>query len=329
MIATRRSDWPEWSCPVHRIPLEHHADVLVCPKQHSFPRRQGIPRFVAGPHYAGGFGAQWKKYKLTQLDSYTGTTITMDRARRSIGEKLWAKLSHQQILECGCGAGRFTEILIAKSAYVTSVDLSDAVEANQENFPQNRNHRIAQADILQLPFLPQQFDVVVCLGVIQHAPDPEKTIASLYEQVRPGGTLCIDHYTHDLSWYTKTAPLVRRFFRRLSPDEGIKWSERLVGMLFPLHKLARHFYPAQMVLSRLSPVVCYFNTYPHLSDQLHREWALLDTHDTLTAYYRHVRTRGQISETLERLGLEEIWCQYGGNGVEARGMRPSRLSSRA
>jgi 2-polyprenyl-3-methyl-5-hydroxy-6-metoxy-1,4-benzoquinol methylase len=193
-------------------------------------------------NYADAFGAQWKKYSSTQLDSYTRTTITKDRAHRCIGDKLWAELAGTQILECGCGAGRFTEILLAREAYVTSIDLSEAVDANQENFPQHETHRIAQADILQLPFAPQQFDVVFCLGVIQHTPRPEQTIACLYEQVKPGGTLVIDHYTHSLSWYTKTAPLFRRYLRHLPPDRGIKWTERLVDTLLPLHKSVQHFY---------------------------------------------------------------------------------------
>src|SRR5437016_3317155 len=126
----------------------------------------GIPRFVPNSNYAAAFGTQWKKYRLTQLDSYTGTTISKDRAQRCIGETLWNKLEGKQVLECGCGAGRFTEILLAEGACVTSIDLSEAVDANQENFSQNETHRIAQADILQLPFAPQQFDVVFCLGVI-------------------------------------------------------------------------------------------------------------------------------------------------------------------
>ena len=147
-----KSSWPEWHCPVHQTPIEN--DILLCPGGHSFPRTNGIPRFVPKASYSCAFGAQWKKYRLTQLDSYTGTTISRDRVRRCIGEQLWAQLEGKQVLECGCGAGRFTETLLAKRASVTSIDLSDAVDANQENFPQCETHRIAQADVLQLPFAP-------------------------------------------------------------------------------------------------------------------------------------------------------------------------------
>jgi SAM-dependent methyltransferase len=316
--------WPEWHCPTHRTRLENRGDTLVCASGHTFPYRNEIPRFVPTSSYAAAFGAQWKRYRLTQLDSYTQTTISKDRARSCMGEKLWAKLHGKQVLECGCGAGRFTEILLANEAYVTSIDLSEAVDANQENFPQSQTHRIAQADILQLPFRPLQFDIVFCLGVIQHTPSPEETIGHLYEHVKPGGTFVLDHYTHNVSWYTKSAPIFRRYLRRLPADKGICYTEWLVNLFWPLHTMARHFYPAQMLLSRLSPVLCYYRAYPELSDKLHREWAMLDTHDCLTDRYNHFRTRGQIRRTLEELGLQKIWCEYGGNGVEARGKRPLR-----
>lgn len=312
----------EWYCPVHHRKLEDRETELVCPNGDGYLREKGIPRFVPRKTYADSFGVQWKKYRLTQLDSYTGTTLTENRTRRCIGEELWASLPGKQVLECGCGAGRFTEILLGQGAQVTSLDLSDAVDANQENFPQNGNHQVAQADILQLPFKPRQFDVVFCLGVLQYTADPEKSIACLYEQVKPGGTLVIDCYTPNLSWYTKTAPLFRLYLRHLPAREGMRWTERLVDTLLPLHKAVRRFRPAQMLLSRISPVSCYYRALPDLGDEQQREWAFLDTHNSLTGWFRHSRTRLQIRKTLQNLGLNDICCEYGGNGVEARGERP-------
>jgi 2-polyprenyl-3-methyl-5-hydroxy-6-metoxy-1,4-benzoquinol methylase len=72
-----------------------------------------------------------------------------------------------------------TEVLLSTGAFVTSVDLSSAVEANQENFPQDERHRIIQADVLRLPFPQGQYDTVFCLGVIQHTPRPEETLEKL------------------------------------------------------------------------------------------------------------------------------------------------------
>lgn len=315
------SNWPEWFCPKHKKLLDSRREGLVCPDGDLFLYKNEIPRFVEKSDYADTFGKQWRRYRRTQLDSYTGFSITRDRIYRCIGEDLWNKLSGKQVLECGCGAGRFTEILLNKGCYVTSIDLSDAVEANQENFPQSENHRIAQADILRLPFAAQQFDIVFCCGVIQHTPNPEQTIKHLYVQVKPGGTLVFDHYTYSLSFFTKIASLLRFYFRQLPPGKGIRYTEQLVNLLLPFHKIMRNFYPAQILLNRVSPVSCYYHAYPQLSDELQRQWALLDTYDFLTAWYSHLRKRSQIFRVLKSLGMEKIWCEYGGNGIEVHARR--------
>ncbi len=59
-----------------------------------------------------------------------------------------------------------------------------------------------------------------------------------------------------------------------------------------------------------------------LSEEHQRERAFLDTHDAMTDGYKRFRTAGQINKLLSGLGVEEIQCEPGGNGIEARGRRP-------
>lgn len=321
MTDKKKNTFIDWTCPKCKIKLEKMTDRLVCSNGCQYSIINEIPRFVPSDNYSEAFGAQWNRYRKTQLDSYTRSPISETRMRRCFGEDLWSDLEGKSILEAGCGAGRFTEILLKKGASVTSIDLSEAVVANQENCPQNETHRIAQADILEFPFEPKQFDIVMCLGVIQHTPDTEKAISALYEQVKSGGWLVIDHYTYSFAYYSRTAPLVRLFMRKLPKGKSIKWTERMVDLFLPLHKKTRNFRLGQTMLSRISPLVCYYHGFPELDDELQREWALLDTHDSLTDYYKRFRTKGQITNTLKQLNLKEIYCEYGGNGVEARGRR--------
>ncbi len=291
--------------------------------------RENIPRLLpSGENYADAFGEQWRQYRRTQLDSHTRTTFSKDRLRRCFGEALWQRLQEPeplQVLEAGCGAGRFTEVLLGTpAAAVTSTDLSAAVEPNQLNCPQSPRHRIAQCDINQLPFLPGQYDVVMCLGVIQHTRHPERTIADLYRQVKPGGWLVIDHYRHALSTYTKiTVALLRPILKRLPPRQGISATKALTRHFFPLHRAVRRYTALQMILSRVSPIITYFHALPELSDDLQYEWAELDTHDALTDWYKRLRSRRSIRRTIERLGGVELWVERGGNGIEARCRKPN------
>jgi SAM-dependent methyltransferase len=316
------TEWPPWTCPTHGVELLDQGDALVCQEDHAYPRMRGIPRFVPAANYAAAFGEQWLRYRLTQLDSHSGTTISEDRVRRCLGEELWATLADAEVLECGCGAGRFTEVLLARGARVTSVDLSAAVEANRENFPESEAHRVAQADIGALPFPEHGFDLVFCLGVVQHTPDPEATIQALYERVQPGGWLVFDHYSRKLAWRLGLAPLFRAVLKRLPAAKRMRATEWLVDLLLPLHRRAGRLGP---LLTRVSPVYSYYTALPQLDDAAQREWALLDTHDALTDWYKHFRSEAQIQAVLSRLGLERIWCARGGNGVEARGRRPVSL----
>jgi SAM-dependent methyltransferase len=317
------TDWPSWRCPDHAVDLtETASDVLSCERGHHYAVVRGIPRFVAEHTYADAFGLQWTRYRRTQLDSYTGASISEERLRRCLGESVWNDLAGRQVLECGCGAGRFTEVLLAQGASVTSIDLSDAVDANAENCPIGHRHRVAAADIARLPFAPGQYDVVVCLGVIQHTPNSELAVRQLYEQVRPGGWLVIDHYAPDWRRYTRTAPLFRLAFRRLSPERGLRLSEWLVRRLLPLHRATADRPLARAVVNRMSPVASYYRMYPQLNAELQKQWALLDTHDYLTDHYRRHRSVSQIRHSLHDLGADAIWCESGGNGVEARARRP-------
>jgi len=281
----------------------------------------GIPRFVPSGSYASLFGDQWKEYKKTQLDSYSGSPITETRLDRCLGE-LKNDLKGKQVLEAGCGAGRFTEVLLKKGAVLTSADLSSAVEVNAENFPINETHQVIQADINNMPFRNESFDVVLCLGVIQHTPDPDQTIANLYELVKQGGTLVIDHYTFTKSHFFRLAPFYRNRLKKKSSSETIPETKRLVSKFLPLHKKYANNKFMSVLLNRISPVITYYTVFPELNDKQQEEWALLDTHDSLTDWHKHYRNKKEITTVLKNLGATDIWCEYGGNGVEARCRKP-------
>jgi 2-polyprenyl-3-methyl-5-hydroxy-6-metoxy-1,4-benzoquinol methylase len=308
-------------CPADLHALRATDEALVCGLGCQYPIDDQIPRFVRHGEYTRAFGLQWRRYRQTQLDSHSGVPITERRIRRTLGEALWNGLQGKQVLEAGCGAGRFTEILLNRGAIVSSIDLSEAVDANAENFPPSDTHTIAQADILHLPFANEQFDLVLCQGVIQHTPSPEAAITALFNQVRPGGWFVFDHYTPHPSYYTKTALPLRLVLKRLDPEVGLKITEKLVELLHPLHQRSRRRHWQQALLSRVSPVVAYFHAYPELSDQQQFEWSLLDTHDSLTDFHRHLRWPSQTRRLLASLGARIERCERRGYVVEGRVQR--------
>ena len=312
-------------CPATNDLLCEEAHTLVSSHGKVYPIRNCIPRFVSDSNYAQAFGLEWTMHRQTQLDSATGTTISRERLERCLGGQLRA-LAGRTVFEAGCGAGRFTELLVDAGALVHAIDLSVAVEANRKNVGERSNYVVAQADLSSPPFPKGVFDVVIGLGMIQHTPSPEKTIESLYALVKPGGLLVIDHYTRDLSYVTKLAPVYRCFLKRMSPERSKRITDKLVRLFFPLHWTVRKMRLAQMLLSRISPCLVYFRSFPQLSREQHYEWCQLDTYDHLTDYFKHFRTCGQIRAILARLGAGQIETWRGGNGVEGRCRKPQAPS---
>lgn len=296
-----------------------------------YPVLRGIPRFVEASSYVDSFGLQWNAFRRTQLDSYTGLSLSRDRLARIAGGSLDV-FRGKLILEAGCGAGRFTEVMLRSGGRVVATDLSNAVDANFANCSGLGEYFACQADIWKLPFKSGSFDIVVCVGVIQHTPDPEVTINRLCAVLKPDGMLLIDHYPPQYP-----ATLIRRILRwcllRTSPRFAFSFCLGMVKSLWPVHKLVWRLVnlsnvrvtPGVHALRAsflwLSPVLDYQSAYPELGDESLRDWAVLDTHDTLTDRFKHLRSAEQIRSYLSSAGMLDIETWLGGNGVEARAKR--------
>ena len=129
-------------CPTCRSDLvlvdaESHGEEietgrLFCQScQRQYPIRNAIPRFVEDG-YAVSFGYQWNRFRQSQLDSYSGLSISRDRFLRQTG---WdrAMLQGSEVLDVGCGAGRFAEVALSLGAEVVAVDASSAIDACWQN----------------------------------------------------------------------------------------------------------------------------------------------------------------------------------------------------
>jgi len=313
--------------PDSGLPLASEGNTLVSSRGTTFPVIDGVPRFVANSNYANAFGSQWNRFPKTQLDSHTGLALSEERLARCMRGRL-SDIRDKRVLEAGSGAGRFTEVLLKHGAFVDSFDFSSAVAANKANNGSSPRLTLAQADIRKPPFQKASYDLVVCLGVIQHTPDPEESIQSLWAMVKPGGALVFDHYRWKLRNYLPPPVGVggngyRHYFLRLPPERRFAAVKRVFDFWFPMiwkHRDSKLF---QFLIARLNPVVNY---YPHfgLKDRdMYYEWMLLDTHDAMTDVYKHRRTPRSIHKTLHALGAINIVVSTGGNGVEAYGEKPA------
>ena len=311
------------------------AEYLQCPECHAgalnlgddrysctacgktFPVVKGVPRFVSRDHYTDSFGMQWNIHRKAQLDSHTGLPLT--RRRYELATHWPENLAGEAILEAGSGAGRFTEILAATGAQILSFDLSSAVDANFANNGHNSNVLIFQGDIFNIPLREQSMDKVLCLGVIQHTPDPEAAFRSLARYVRPGGQIAIDSYASRLRSVLSWKYLLRPITTRMDKERLYRLISKLAPPMVPLSIFLRR------IFGKAGPRLLPILQYDHwgLPPDLNREWAILDTFDMLSPVHDHPQSVQTVQRWFQEAGFVDIAVEYGFNGIVARGRRPS------
>ena len=281
--------------------------IFLMSSEKIFPIVNEIPRFVERNNYANDFGFQWKKFRKTQLDSFSGLTVSEERLKRVLDMPL-SNLKNKKVLEAGCGSGRFSQILIKYGAILTSFDLSEAVEANKLNNP---SINICQANIMEMPFETNYFDIVLCIGVLQHTPNPEKSIEKLLDVLKPKGLIAIDHYRR--KWRNILPPpigvatfLYRPFILLISNQHRFKIIKKIFDFWFPVHWKYRKSIFIQRILRRVSPVHFYYNSLSLKNKKMFYDWGLLDTHDSLTDFYKHHRSLKQIESQLKDKKCQKI-----------------------
>ena len=283
----------------------------------SFPVARGIARFVPASNYAESFGFQWNLHAKTQLDSHSGLPISHDRLWIALGGK--SDLSGQRVLEAGSGAGRFTEVLAASGADLVTFDYSSAVDANKSNQTPSSKLHYFQGDIFSIPLNEFSFDKVVCLGVIQHTPDPQAAFRSLAKYVRPGGQLVIDAYTRNFAALLQWKYLLRPITRRMRKESLYRLIEVVTPPLVPLARLLRRI--AGRLGARLVPIVEY--SHLGLSRDLNVQWAILDTFDMYSPAHDHPQSLESVTRWFREAGFENIQVRPGLNGVVGSGRRPA------
>lgn len=267
-------------------------------------------------NYADSFGFQWNQHSRVQLDSFNGLSLSLDRLRAATH---WPDdLTGQIIVEAGSGAGRFTEHLAKTGATVLTFDFSDAITANKANNGHYRNVCFFQGDINNLPIKPRMIDKVLCLGVLQHTPDPRKSFLSLVNLVKPGGEIAIDVYPFRILALMHWKYILRPITKRMNKDRLYRIIARWTPPLVPLSAwLGRRFGRSGM---RLLPIVQY--EYRGLPPDINREWAVLDTFDMYSPTYDKPQTMRAVQRWFKEAWLEDIVVEKGFNGIVARGRKP-------
>lgn len=100
------------------------------------------------------------------------------------------KLAGQRVLDVGCGGGILSEAMAQAGAEVTGIDMGEeplrVAELHTLESGVEVDYRQVTAEALAEE-MPGAFDVVTCMEMLEHVPDPGSVIAACAQLVRPGG----------------------------------------------------------------------------------------------------------------------------------------------
>ncbi|MBT5104696.1 MAG: bifunctional 2-polyprenyl-6-hydroxyphenol methylase/3-demethylubiquinol 3-O-methyltransferase UbiG [Porticoccaceae bacterium] len=103
-----------------------------------------------------------------------------------------APVAEQKVLDVGCGGGILCEAMAQRGAEVTGIDMGEAPLAvgklhKFESGVEVDYQKSTAEDFAQSH--PEQFDIVTCLEMLEHVPDPGSVVRACAAMTKPGGTL--------------------------------------------------------------------------------------------------------------------------------------------
>jgi len=99
-------------------------------------------------------------------------------------------LAEKRVLDVGCGGGILTEAMAFRGAEAFGIDMGQAplevarLHAREQRLAINYRQITAEALAEQEP---EAYDIVTCLEMLEHVPDPASVVAACARLVRPGG----------------------------------------------------------------------------------------------------------------------------------------------
>lgn len=190
-------------------------------------------------------------------------------------------LSGARVLDVGCGGGLLAEALAAAGATVTAIDLAPAMIEVARLHALERgvtiDYRVASAEALLASGGPP-YDLVTCMEMLEHVPDPAALVGCFARLAKPGGDIFISTINRNAKSFAL----------------GIVAAEYLLRLLpRGTHEYARFIRPSELA-AMARPAGCRLIDIAGIDYDPFSERSALTT-DTSVNYVAHLRREGGAS----------------------------------
>jgi 2-polyprenyl-3-methyl-5-hydroxy-6-metoxy-1,4-benzoquinol methylase len=191
-------------------------------------------------------------------DKYGSTNPVVRRLMEgfeSTLDELWTKASPASILDVGCGEGVLTEQWADKlgGGRIVGIDLDDPKLKAEWQKRQRENLEYKVEDATHLSFADNEFEMASAIEVLEHVPDPERTVA---EMARVASTWLLVSVPREPLW--RGLNMARGAYLKdlgNTPGHVNHWSKRSFVQMLSRHgkvEEARSPFPWTMLLVRVS-----------------------------------------------------------------------------
>jgi SAM-dependent methyltransferase len=254
---------------------------LVCPHCATpVPSERGIPRYVSSQHLES-FGHQWNRYEVAHDDEDRATFVA------KTGVEL-TELAGLNVLDAGCGGGRYSKVAGEAGARVWGADHSHAVDKASLLCGHLPNVRFVQADLKRLPFPEGAFDFVFSIGVMHHDVETRAVFDAVARLVKPGGRYSVWLYRRNQGWQEWINDRLRARTTRMPHDrleQWCRWGAWLGGI---------------PVANKLFNKIVNFSAHPVFENRL------CDTFDWFAPQYQHHHTVDELLGWYRQAGFEDL-----------------------
>jgi len=137
----------------------------------------------------------WVKLYGDENNSYNFTKYEL-ASRKKIVLKLLESISDInkiKVLDIGCGIGNYLEELLQRGYSVTGVDVSvNMLQISRDRLQKYLSYPpLSLSDVEKLPFNNNEFDIILCIGVLEYLKTDDKAIAEISRVLKPGGRLFV------------------------------------------------------------------------------------------------------------------------------------------
>ncbi len=194
-----------WACPACGGDLKRNGSTASCAAcSKSFKSEDGIWRMYH-PHEKTDADVTdqvkqfYEEHPFPNYDVDEDLRTIISKSRKGVYGKLMGEQIpyNSRVLEVGCGTGQLSNFLGIGCRSVIGTDLCGNSLKLAETFRRSQGLsrvRFMQMNLFRPAFKAEQFDVVLCNGVLHHTSDPYGGFKSISKLVKPGGYIVIGLY---------------------------------------------------------------------------------------------------------------------------------------